>query len=152
MDIDSGEKLEAFEIQNAEKNYFVTTFDMYSLKKGINIFQNIQEPITLTKILFSYQSSKVEEEYLNFISMPYKINWNEYNLYFKILGEDNGSGKSTLLKIILGEDNKVFEDNQRIEKIRFRRLSPDFKNTLSYVVQDIYKSESMMKIKKAMKD
>ncbi len=136
MDIDSGEKLEAFEIQNAEKNYFVTTFDMYSLKKGINIFQNIQEPITLTKILFSYQSSKVEEEYLNFISMPYKINWNEYNLYFKILGEDN----------------KVFEDNQRIEKIRFRRLSPDFKNTLSYVVQDIYKSESMMKIKKAMKD
>ena len=53
---------------------------------------------------------------------------------------------------ILGEDNKVFEDNQRIEKISFRRLSPDFKNTLAYVVQDINKSESMMKIKKAMKD
>ena len=136
IDVDSGEKLETFDIKNAEKNYFVTTFDMYSLKKGMNIFQNLQEPITLTKILFSYQSSKVEEEYLNFISMPYKINWNEYNLYFKILGEDN----------------RVFEDNQRIEKIRFRRLSPDFKNTLGYVVQDINKSESMMKIKKAMKD
>ncbi len=136
IDVDSGEKLETFDIKNAEKNYFVTTFDMYSLKKGMNIFQNLQEPITLTKILFSYQSSKVEEEYLNFISMPYKINWNEYNLYFKILGEDN----------------RVFEDNQRIEKIRFRRLSPDFKSTLSYVVQDINKSESMMKIKKAMKD
>ena len=136
IEVDNNEKIENFEIQKAEKNYFVTTFDMYSLKKGMNIFQNLKEPITLTKILFSYQSSKVEEEYLNFISMPYKINWNEYNLYFKILGEDN----------------RVFEDNQRIEKIKFRRLSPDFKSTLSYVVQDINKSESIMKIKKAMKD
>ena len=136
IDIDSSEMLEKFEIQKLEKNYFLTAFDMYSLKKGINIFRNLVEPMTLTRILFSYQASKVDEDYLNFISMTYKINWKDYNMYFRILGEDN----------------KVFEDNQRIEKIRFRRLSPDFKNTLSYVVQDINKSESMMKIKKAMKD
>ena len=136
IDIDNSKMLEKFEIQKLEKNYFLTSFDMYSLKKGLNIFQNLVEPMTLTRILFSYQTSKVDEDYLNFISMTYKINWKDYNMYFRILGEDN----------------KVFEDNQRIEKIRFRRLSPDFKNTLSYVVQDINKSESMMKIKKAMKD
>jgi len=38
IDIDSAERLESFEMENADKNYFVTSFDMFSLKKGIDIF------------------------------------------------------------------------------------------------------------------
>ena len=136
IDIDSSEMLESFEIQKLEKNYFLTAFDMFSLKKGTNIFRNIEKPIKLTKILFTYQASKVDEEYLNFVSMDYKIEWNTYAMYFQILGSDN----------------KVFEDNQRIEKIIYRRLSTNYKDSLSYVVQDINKSLSMGKIKKAMRD
>ena len=47
---------------------------------------------------------------------------------------------------------KVFEENQRFEKIKFRRLSLNYKESLAYVVQDINKKENMGKIKKAMKD
>lgn len=136
IDIDSPEKLENFEMEDAEKNYFVTSFDMFSLKKGINIFQNIIRPMNLTKIEFSYETSKEDEEYLNYISLEYKINWNNYAFYFQILGEDN----------------KVFEENQRLEKIKFRRLSLNYKESLAYIVQDICKNENVGKIKRAMKD
>lgn len=136
IDIDSPEMLANFEMEKADKNYFVTSFDMFSLKKGINIFQDIINPINLTKIEFSYESSKEDEEYLNYLSLEYKINWNNYVFYFQILGEDN----------------KVFEDNQRIEKIRFRRLSLNYKETLTYVVQDICKEQNTGKIKRTMKD
>lgn len=136
IDIDNEEKLETFKMQEADKNYFLTSFDMFSLKKGIDIFRNIRQPMKLTKILFSYEASKEDEEYLNFISMEYKVVWNEYTMYFQILGENN----------------KVFEENQRFQKIKFRRLGINYKDSLAYVVQDISKSESMAKIKKAMKD
>ena len=136
IDIDSPEKLENFEMEEAEKNYFVTSFDMFSLKKGINIFQNIIRPMNLTKIEFSYETSKEDEEYLNYISLEYKINWNNYAFYFQILGEDN----------------KVFEENQRLEKVKFRRLSLNYKESLAYIVQDICKNENVGKIKRAMKD
>ena len=136
IDIDSTEMLESFEIEKADKNYFVTSFDLFSLKKGMDIFKNLEKSIDLTKIEFSYDNSKEDEEYLNYISLEYKINWNNYALYFKILGEDN----------------KVFEENQRVEKIKFRRLSVNYRDSLAYVIQDISREENMGKIKKAMKD
>ena len=128
--------LEKFEIEGNDKNYFVTSFDLFSLKKGMDIFKNINIPMNLTKIEFTYETSKEDEEYLNYISLEYKINWNSYALYFQILGEDN----------------KVFEENQRLEKIRFRRLSINYKDSLAYVIQDICKNENMSKIKRTMKD
>lgn len=136
IDIDSAERLESFEMENADKNYFVTSFDMFSLKKGIDIFKNVIRPMDLTKIEFAYETSKEDEDYLNYISLEYKVNWNNYVFYFQILGEDN----------------KVFEENQRLEKIRFRRLSIGYKETLNYVIQDICKNENPSKIKRTMKD
>ena len=136
IDIDSAERLESFEMENADKNYFVTSFDMFSLKKVIDIFKNVIRPMDLTKIEFAYETSKEDEDYLNYISLEYKVNWNNYVFYFQILGEDN----------------KVFEENQRLEKIRFRRLSIGYKETLSYVIQDICKNENPSKIKRTMKD
>ena len=136
MDIDSTEKLDSFNMEKADKNYFVTSFDLFSLKKGIDIFKNVIRPIDLTKIEFAYETSKEDEEYLNYISMEYRVNWNNYVLYFQILGEDNN----------------VFEENQRIEKIRFRRLSINYKESLAYVIQDICKNENISKIRRTMKD
>ena len=136
IDVDTSEKLEGFELEIAEKKYFVTSFDMFSLKKGMSMFRNLVRPMNLTKIEFSYEASKEDEEYLNYISLDYRINWSNYVLYFQILGDDN----------------KVFEENQRIERIRFRRLSINYKESLAYVVQDICKDENISKIKRTMKD
>ena len=136
LDVDSTESLEKFEIESNEKNYFVTAFDMFSLKRGMDIFKNVNAPMNLTKIEFTYEASKENDEYLNYISLEYKVNWNSYTLYFQIFEEDN----------------KVFEENQRLEKIRFRRLSINYKESLAYVVQDICKDRNISKIKRTMRE
>ena len=136
IDIDRKKMLENFEIDLDETNYFVTGFDMYSLKRGITIFQGFDESINLTKILFAYERLKENEDYLNYISLEYNVNWNDYTIYFDIYLEDN----------------KVIDENQRLEKIQFRRLSSDYKDSIANVVQDIIKNENMGKIKKVMRD
>lgn len=136
VDIDEPEKIEAYNLNEFEKNYFVTSFDMYSLRKGLNILNGFNNNSKLTKILFSYEANKEDEEYLNLLSIEYKIDWNEYTIYFQIFGEDN----------------KVFEENQRLEKIRYRRLSPNYKESLAYVAQDIDKKHNLGSIKKLMKE
>ena len=42
INIDNSEELEVFDMQNAHRNYFVTSFDMYSLKKGLEIVDGIK--------------------------------------------------------------------------------------------------------------
>ncbi len=136
IDVDSSEKIISFDINKLEKIYFVTSFDLYSLRKGLSCFDSLEEEINVTKILFSYEQSKDDEEYLNFISLKYKINWNEYTFYFQIFGDDN----------------KVFEENQRTQKIRYKRLGMNYKDSLCYVIQDITKANNISQIKKLMKE
>ena len=133
LDIDSSEKVEKFGIEKADKNYFVTSFDMYSLNKGMTIFEELKDTLKLTKVIFSYESAtKEEEEYLNSVSVEYKIEWGESTIYFQIFNEDI----------------KIMQENQRLQKLRFRRLSQNYKDSLAYLIQDIDKSENFGKIKK----
>ena len=136
IDIDRREMFENFDLNPEENNYFVTGFDMYSLKRGMAILKGFNETINLTKILFIYEKSKENEEYLNYISMEYNINWNEYTMYFHIYLEDN----------------KIIEENQRLEKIQFKGLSANYKDSIAYVVQDIIKNENVGKIKRIIRD
>lgn len=136
IDVDSSEKVISFDIEEIEKKYFVTSFDLYSLRKGLSCFDNLEKNLNLTKILFSYEQSKDNEEYLDFISLKYKVNWNDYTLYFQIFGDDN----------------KVFEDNQRTQKISYKRLGLNYKESLSYVIQDITRTNNISQIKKLMKE
>ena len=136
VDIDRKEMLENFDIDLNETNYFVTGFDMYSLKRGMTIFQGLNETINLTKILFVYERLKENEDYLSYISMEYNINWNEYTMYFNIYLDDI----------------KIIEENQRLETIQFKRLSIDYKDSIACVVQDIMKNEKMGNIKKVMRN
>ena len=136
IDVDSPEKMISFDIEELEKIYFATSFDLYSLRKGLSCFDSLNKTINVTKVLFSYEQSKEDEEYLNFISLKYKINWSEYTFYFQIFGEDN----------------KVFEENQRTQKIRYKRLGLNYKDSLCYVIQDITKANNISQIKKLMKE
>ena len=135
VDIDNGEKFIKFKLQLADEIYFVTGFDMYSLKRGMSIIDEINMPVKLTKILFSYEITKSDEDYLEFLSLEKKIEWNDYTLYFTILRED----KQTL------------EENQRVSQIRFRRLSNEYKDSLVLLVQEIDKDDNGGKIKKIIK-
>ena len=107
IDADNEEAIVNFELTINPKNYFVTSFDLYSLKRGLEILSNLKSPIGLTKILYTKEVLKEEDDYLNFLSLGYKIMWNEYRIYFPI---ENG-------------DWSVLAENQRVAKIKFKKLS-----------------------------
>ena len=135
IDIDTSERIEKFHLDIADINYFVTSFDTYSLKRGIEILNNLNAPVNLTKILFAKEILKEEDDYLNFLSLGYKVIWNEERIYFPI---ENG-------------DLSVIAENQRVQKIKFKRLSVQYKDSLSFITQQILNQATDSYISKAMK-
>lgn len=135
IDTDNYIGFEAYNLQEANKNYFVTSFDNYSLKKGLEVLAGLKEPISLTKVYFSKEMLKEEDDYLNFLSLGYKVIWNEYRLYFPI---ENG-------------DLTVIYENQRVAKIKFKKLSVQYKDGLAYLAEEILGNVSESNIRRAIK-
>jgi hypothetical protein len=136
LNIDSEKMIENFDIANANLNYFVTTFDMYSLRRGMEMLSNLKEPLKLTKILYSYDINREDEDYLNYLSMEYNLIWNDVSMY--------------LPKI--ESDNQVIEENQRVYKLRIKRLSNEYQEGIIYIAQDILKEKNAGKIRKSIKE
>ena len=136
VDIDRAGALIDFEINPTDQNYFVTAFDLYSLKRGLEILNNVQEPYNLTKVLFSKDMTKEEDDYLNFLSLGLKIVWDENRVYFPL---ENG-------------DSLVIAESQRLSKIRFRQLSIQYKDSLMFIAEQILKDTNGSQIRKAMKN
>ena len=136
VDVDNEQGLSEFGLMNNEiKNYFVTAFDLYSLKRGLEVLSAVKTPMALTKILFAKEILKEEDDYLNFLSLGYKIMWNEYRIYFPI---ENG-------------DWSVLAENQRVAKIKLKKLSTQYKDSLIYIVSEILNDTSENQIRKAVK-
>ena len=135
IDVDNEKGFNEFNIAEAQKNYFVTSFDAYSLKKGLEIFVGLKKAISLTKILYTKQVLKEEDDYLNFLSLGYKIIWSEYRIYFPI---ENG-------------DLSVIYENQRVSKIKFKKLSVQYKDSLAYIAEEILANVSESNIRRAIK-
>ena len=135
IDTDNVQGLKNFQLEQADKNYFVTSFDNYSLKKGMEILNGVQNIVNLTKVLFSKDMLKEEDDYLNFLSLGYKILWNDYRIYFPI---ENG-------------DLSVLYENQRVAKIRFKKLGVSYKDGLAYLAEEILENVSEANIRKTIK-
>lgn len=135
VDTDNYKGFEEFQLKDAQKNYFVTSFDVYSLKKGLEIINNLEEPVSLTKVLFSKEMLKEEDDYLNFLSLGCKVIWNEYRIYFPI---ENG-------------DLSVIYENQRVAKVKFKKLSVQYKDGLAYIAEEILGDANETRVRKAIK-
>ena len=135
IDMDDPTLLDSFEINVADKNYFVTSPDLFSLKRGLEILSGIRQPMELTKILFSNQMLQAEDDYLNFLSLGYKIVWNPEKIYFPMLSSDND----------------IIMENQRLSKIKFKGLSSEYKESLMFLIQEIDENRNLSEIKKIFK-
>ena len=132
IDIDDNENFKKFEITKAYKNYFITGFDSYSLKKGLEIIGTMDDKLLMTKILFSQQMLPEEDDYLNFLSFYYAVRWDDKKIYFPFeLG-----------------DNSAIIENQRIARIRFKNLSETYKEGLCTMAEDIFQEGKKGEIRK----
>lgn len=136
IDIDCSNVFYDFDMKQADTNYFVTSFDLFSLKKGLEILSGLQSTIQMTKVLFSKEMSKEEDEYLEFLAREYPIEWNEEKIYFPFE---------------LGDQSAIIE-NQRTAKIKFRNLSNQYKESLLFMVEQILGNVSIGELKRVMKN
>lgn len=135
IDIDDAESIKEFNINNECVNYFVTGIDLYSLKKGLEILSGLEQILKLTKVMFSRDASPEEDEYLNYLSLGYKIDWSEERIYFPFeIG-----------------DQTVIAENQRVAKIKFKNLSSQYKESLLYIVEQISEKEEYSALKRIFK-
>ena len=135
VDCDTEERITELQLENADRNYFVTSFDIFSLKRGIEILKSLRTQLNLTKILFSSEMLKEDDDYLNFLASDCKVNWDEERIYFPI---ENG-------------DLNVIAENQRVQKIKFKKLSVQYKDSIGYIAQQILEQKRDSNIRKAIK-
>jgi len=136
LDIDSSDMFKNFYAENNYKNYFVSAFDLYSIKKGMEILNACEQPIKITKVLFSANMKKEESEYLDYLSRECKVEWNDIVIDFPIeLG---------IYSVSIG--------NQMTSRIRFKKLSNYYKKSLQYLMEVIFEEDiSPREISRIMK-
>ena len=136
IDTDDYKGIVGFNLSDAEKLYYITSFDAYSIKKGIEVLGQIEMPLHMMKLFFSKEMLKEEEEYFDYLALGLKVIWNEEKLYFLL---ENG-------------DRAAITENQRVSRIKFRNLSNEYRENVEYLVHDIEKEIDERKIKTIMKN
>lgn len=135
IDADNYNAIQNYQLEQAEKNYFVTSFDAFSLKKGLEILSGFTTIFKLTKVLYSKEATNEEDEYLNYLSLGYKIDWEEEKIYFPF---EVG-------------DQSVIAENQRVSKIKFKNLSEQYKEALIFITEQLLEKQKYAEIKKVFK-
>lgn len=135
IDIDSPEAFNDFNMNEATTSFFVTSFDLYALKRGLEVLSGLTENIKMTKVLFSKNMLKEDDEYLDFLSIKYKVEWKKEKIYFPF---EQG-------------DQSIIIDNQRAAKIKLKNLSTAYKEGLVSMVTHILPETSYSEAKKALR-
>lgn len=135
IDIDSPEAFNDFNMNEATTSFFVTSFDLYALKRGLEVLSGLTENIKMTKVLFSKNMLKEDDEYLDFLSIKYKVEWEKEKIYFPF---EQG-------------DQSIIIDNQRAAKIKLKNLSTAYKEGIVSMVTHILPETSYSEAKKALR-
>ena len=136
IDVDSIEEMRNFNISETNKKYFVTGFDSYSLKRGLEILAGMGETLELKKVLFSKNISYEEEEYFNYLALGTKVKWDDETKYFPLEQGDQG----------------VIIENQMVQKIKFKKLTELYKESLLYIANELVEDKAdVMNLKRAFK-
>ena len=136
VDTDNFTGVTNFGLQGADKVYFVTSFDMYSLKKGVEILTQLGVPTRITRIFYSKFLLREEEEYFEYLALGTKAIWNEEKIYFML---ENG-------------DLPAIMENQRISKIKLINLSSEYKKNIEFLANDIDQEIGGKKIRSIIKE
>ena len=136
IDVDSIEEMRNFNISETNKKYFVTGFDSYSLKRGLEILAGMGDTLELKKVLFSKNISYEEEEYFNYLALGTKVKWDDETIYFPLEQGDQG----------------VIIENQMVQKIKFKKLTELYKESLLYIANELVEDKAdVMNLKRAFK-
>lgn len=135
IDIDRAIAYEKFGIEQTDYHFFVTSFDIYHLKRGIQLLAYIPKGINISPIYYSKYMLQEETEYLHYLAKDYKISWETNNtLYFPLETSDL---------------NAIYT-NQRSGRIQMKGFSKEYIEGILFLVE-VISGESNSKVRKAYK-
>ena len=121
LDTDNFDGVRDFEALSFDKLYYVTSFDGYSLRKGIELLKEINLPLKMTRLFFTKEMLKEEDEYFNYLTLELKEEWTDNKLYFLL---ENG-------------DLAVHMENRRLQCIKLKNLSNEYRENIVYIVREL---------------
>lgn len=136
VNIDSEEKFQNFNNEDTVKNYFVTSFELYSIRRGLETIREIEKPIKITKVLFSREMNENDDYYLDYLALGYKVIWKENKINFPYETQD--------LEAMI--------ENQKNFKISIKGLTQEYKETLEYLMIDIIPDINIANLRRIMKN
>lgn len=136
LDIDSAESAMNFRIDRSVQNFFVTSFDTYDIRRGIEILNQFQNPIKMTKVLFSKEVTKEDDEYLNYLSLGAKVMWEDDRIYFPLE---------------MGDKTAII-NNQKVAKVGFENLTSMYKDGMEFIIAKIDHTLQGPNIRKIIKE
>ena len=136
LDIDSAESAMNFRIDRSVQNFFVTSFDTYDIRRGVEILGQFQTPIKMTTVLFSKEVSKEDDEYLNYLSLGAKVMWEDDRIYFPL---------------VMGDKTAII-NNQKVAKVRFENLTSMYKDGMEFIIAKIDQAFQGPNIRKIIKE
>lgn len=134
IDIDSYRGYYYFGIKAEDKKLFVTSFDLYNLRRGLQVFKKLPQPVEVKRVLFTKEMDPKEEQYLNYLSKSLPIKWDPDIVYFPFETSDL---------------NAIYS-NQRSGRIQLKGLSATYIDGIEYIVEEI-SGASQGEVKKALK-
>lgn len=136
VNIDNAENFENFNNEDTIKNYFVTSFELYSIRKGLETIKEISKPIKITKLVFSREINQEDNYYLEYLSLGYKVIWEENTINFPY---DT-------------QDIETMIENQKNFKIKIKGLTQSYKDALEYLLIDMIPSINITNLRRIMKN
>lgn len=120
LDVDSLWAYQSFGVDPLDEHCFVTGFDLYSIRRGLEVLQGLPAPTRVTKIYFTKDMLPEEDEYVMFLSQGLKVIWNDDIIFFPF---ERG-------------DQNVINTNQRFAKIKIKGLSKDYIDALEFIAEE----------------
>lgn len=136
VNADNGMIFSNFNNEETIKNYFVTSFETYSIKKGLEAIKQIQKPIEITKVLFSREANIEDDYYLDYLALGYKVIWNDNKIYFPYETQD--------LEVMI--------ENQKLSRIRIKGLTQQYRENLEYIITDMIPNINISNLRRIMKN
>lgn len=134
LDVDRAIAYQRFQVKKEDKHYFVTSFDVFNLKRGIEVLAHISSSAKVTKIYYTKSMLMEEDQYFSYLAKDYKIHWNKDIVFFPFETSDQ---------------NTIYV-NQRLGEIHMRGLSSAYIDSVLFLCEDI-SGENAGKIRKAYK-
>ena len=136
VNADDGMVFSNFSNEETIKNYFVTSFETYSIKKGLETIKQIPKPIEITKVLFSREVNIEDDYYLDYLALGYKVMWNDNKIYFPYETQD--------LEVMI--------ENQKLSRIRIKGLTQQYRENLEYIITDMIPNINISNLRRIMKN